>query len=51
VTQFSVIKILAALNMKWATYRSRSRTAPLSKTGRNGDIPYTSEFIHTLIFS
>ena len=30
-----VIKILAALYMKWATYGSRSRTAPLSKTGRN----------------
>src|SRR5271165_7404332 len=47
VTQFSIITVVAALNVEWATDCDRSLTSPVGKTRRNSDkIFCASEGIH-----
>src|SRR5580700_1523219 len=48
-TQFSIITVVAALNVEWATDCNRSLTPPIGKTRRNADkIFCASETIHIL---
>src|SRR5271166_5934505 len=49
VTQFSIITVVAALNVEWATDCNRSLAPPIRKTRRNGNKVFcASETIHIL---